>query len=107
MKNRLVILSFIPGSLLLAISTGLFAGEYSGDIEAGRVKSTKCAICHGIDGEGNGAPKSCIKGMDEEVFIKHVKDFRSGIRKNVMMQRFTKNLTDEDIENLAAYFGSR
>lgn len=101
MNNKLGWFFFFPAILLL--STGIRAA----DIEAGRVKSTKCAICHGINGEGNGVPKSGIAGMDEEVFIKHINDFRSGIRKNVMMQRFTRNLTDQDIANLAAFYASR
>lgn len=101
MNNKIVWFFFFP--VVLVISNSIQAA----DVEAGRVKSTKCAICHGINGEGNGAPKSGIAGMDEEVFIKHINDFRSGARQNVMMQRFTKNLTDEDIANLAAYYASR
>lgn len=92
----------LPVFLLL-----LIAEAQAGDIEAGRVQATKCAICHGINGKGNGAPKSDISGMDEELFTKHINDFKSGARRNVMMQRFTKNLSDQDIANLAAYFASK
>jgi cytochrome c553 len=95
--------SIISISLLLLISEGAFAV----DVEAGRVISTRCAICHGQDGEGNGAPKSKISGMDADTFIKLVNDYKSGACKNVMMERFTKNLSDEDIENLAAYYGAK
>ena len=88
---------------LLLISTV----TYAADIEAGRVAATQCAICHGADGEGNGAPKSKISGMDVEIFKERLNDYKCGELKNVMMERFTKNLTDEDIENLAAFYATK
>lgn len=93
----------ISMSLLILISTE----AYAADIEAGRVVATQCAICHGVDGEGNGAPKSKIAGMDVDTFKKHINDFKCGERKNVMMERFTKNLSDKDIENLAAFYATK
>jgi cytochrome c553 len=93
----------ISMSLLLLISTG----AYAADIEAGRVAATQCAICHGIDGEGNGAPKSKISGMDIDIFKKRLNDYKCGEVKNVMMERFTKHLSDEDIENLAAFYATK
>ncbi|MGD8592035.1 MAG: cytochrome c [Gammaproteobacteria bacterium] len=93
----------ISMGLLQLISTG----AYAADIEAGRVAATQCAICHGPDGEGNGAPKSKISGMDIDIFKKRLNDYKCGERKNVMMERFTKNLTDQDIENLAAFYATK
>jgi len=101
--NQTSFLIVIVMSLFLLISTG----AYAADIEAGRVAATQCAVCHGENGEGNGAPKSKISGMDVDVFKKLVNDYKCGDRKNVMMERFTKNLTDEDIENLAAFYATK
>ena len=80
------------------------SGAYAADIIAGKVTATQCAICHGVHGEGNGIPGSSIAGMEHDRFKKHINDFKSGARKNVMMERFVKNLTDKDIDNLAAYY---
>lgn len=77
------------------------------DVEAGRVISTRCAVCHGQDGEGNGVPKSKLAGMDVERFKKCVNEYKNGVRRNVMMERFTRDLNDQDIENLAAYYASK
>ena len=101
-KKRLCSI-LISISLLLLISRG----AYAADADEGRVTATQCAICHGIDGEGNGAPKSCIACIDVDTFIKYINEFKSGARKNVMMERFVKNLSDKEIENLAAYYASR
>lgn len=45
--------------------------------------------------------------MEIEVFKKRVNDYKCGEIKNVMMERFTKHLSDEDIENLAAYYATK
>ena len=95
--------SIISMSLLLLTSSGAFAADAS----AGRVAATQCAMCHGVNGEGNGIPGSSIAGMDADLFIKHLRDFKSGTRRNVMMERFANRLSDQDIENLAAYFAPK
>lgn len=89
--------------ILLALMSG---SSFAVDIEAGRVKSTQCAICHGENGEGNGAPKSKISGLDVELFKRHMNAYKKGERRNVMMERFCRNLSEQDIENLAAYYAS-
>ena len=35
-----------------------------------------------------------------------MKDYKSGKRSNAMMKNFAQGLSDEDILNLAAYYGS-
>lgn len=112
MKKSRLCSSLISLCFILLISNSVYAADVmkttddddSADVEAGRVVSTQCAICHGPEGAGNGAPKSKISGMDVETFIKHINDFRNGVRKNVMMERFVERLTDEDIKNVAAYY---
>ncbi|MGD8938570.1 MAG: c-type cytochrome [Gammaproteobacteria bacterium] len=94
-----------PSSLSLFLPLSKVAS--AADLEEGRRAATHCAICHGINGEGNGAPKSKISGMEIEVFKKRVNDYKCGEIKNVMMERFTKHLSDEDIENLAAYYATK
>jgi len=93
---------FISICLLLLVSK-----TFAADVDEGRRTATQCAVCHGIYGEGNGAPKSCIACLDEDKFKKHITDFKSGARKNVMMERFVKYLTDQDIENLVAYYSTK
>ncbi|MEJ2179953.1 MAG: c-type cytochrome, partial [Gammaproteobacteria bacterium] len=90
-------------SLLLLISEG----TYAIDVEAGRVVSTRCAVCHGIDGEGHGIPKSKISGMDVDEFIRLINLYKSSVRRNYMMESYTKDLSKEDIENLSAYYATK
>lgn len=95
--------SIISISLLLLISRG----AYAVDVEAGRVVATRCAVCHGVDGEGHGVPKSKISGMSTEEFIKLINYYKNGVRRNYMMERYTQNLSDEDIKNLAAFYAAK
>ena len=90
-------------SLLLLIP----GGAYAVDVEAGRVLATRCAVCHGVDGEGHGVPKSKISGMDVDQFVELVNHYKNGTRRNYMMERFTKTLSDKDIENLAAFYAAK
>ena len=95
--------SVISMSLFLLISSG----AYAANVDAGKTTATQCAICHGVNGEGNGIPGSNIAGMDVGTFKKLLNDFKTGARKNVMMERFVKRLSDQDIENLAVYFATK
>ena len=77
------------------------------DIEAGRVVSTQCALCHGPEGEGNGLPKSCLSCLDIATFLKHIHAYQAGTRKNYMMERYAKKLSDKDVKNLVAYYAAK
>ena len=103
MNKRRLCLGSISISFILLISSG----AYAADVDAGRVAATQCAVCHGVDSEGNGIPNSSIAGMDVDTFKQHLIDFRSGSRKNFMMERFANRLSDQDIENLAAYYATK
>jgi cytochrome c553 len=103
MSKTQVCFVLISMSLILVLSSGACAA----DVKAGKVTATRCAVCHGEDGEGNGIPKSKIAGLDVSTFKKHLYDFKNGVRRNYMMERFVKKLSDQDIENLAAFFATK
>ena len=103
MSIKKLCFSVFSMSLLLLISEG----TYAIDVEAGRVVSTRCAVCHGIDGEGHGIQKSKISGMDVDEFIRLINLYKSSVRRNYMMESYTKDLSKEDIENLAAYYATK
>lgn len=47
-----------------------------------------------------------LKAQKYGYLVKQIKAFRDGSRLDPSMQPMVANLTDEDIENLAAYFSS-
>lgn len=76
-----------------------------GNIEAGKAKAGSCASCHGANGEGK-APSPALAGMAKNKFVQAMKDYKSGKRDNAMMKTFAKQLSEDDVENLAAYYAS-
>ncbi len=76
------------------------------DVEAGKAKSAVCAACHGADGIGLNDLWPNLKGQKPGYITKQLKAFRAGERKDPLMSPMAAPLTDEDIENLAAYFSS-
>ncbi len=80
------------------------APAQAGDAAAGKAKAVMCAGCHGSDGISLNPLWPNLAGQKEGYLIKQLRAFRDGTRKDPMMEPIAKNLSDEDIENLAAYF---
>ena len=79
--------------------------QAAGDAAAGEAKAKACAGCHGANGEGK-KKNPPIAGMSESDFIQAMQDYKSGKRDNKTMVRTAKKLSDEEVANLAAYYGA-
>lgn len=66
-----------------------------------------CASCHGSDGNSNDHNNPRLAGQYENFLVKAMKDYKTGARKNPIMQGMVKDLSDQDIDDLAAYFASQ
>ena len=66
----------------------------------------QCTMCHGAQGvSAAGAPN--LAGQYPEVIFKQLIDYRSGDRQSSsVMQALAGNMSDSDVEDLAAYYGS-
>jgi len=96
----------MTGSLMLMLVVG--NAQAKGDIERGADLTTDCIECHGMDGEGNfETPK--ISGLKQSYILKRLRGFNSGKTKSMdgMMHTYTEDLTDQDLQDLAAYWASR
>ncbi len=65
-----------------------------------------CIGCHGAGGVSVVATYPSLKGRDGDFIRKNLTDFRSGARKDPVMNAMTAGLKDADIENLANYIDS-
>lgn len=90
-------------SVMLVMSSVTFA---KGDAAAGKAKAMLCAACHGANGISNNDIWPNLAGQKYGYLVKQIKAFRDGDRKDPSMAPMVKPLTDQDIENLAAYFSS-
>ncbi|MDX1802504.1 MAG: c-type cytochrome [Alcanivorax sp.] len=79
----------------------------AGDAEAGKAKAAACAACHGAGGKAPMAPNyPKLAGQGQAYLVKQLHDFKSGKRDNAIMKAQAMGLSDQDMEDLAAYFAS-
>ncbi|HEX4781180.1 MAG TPA: cytochrome c [Usitatibacter sp.] len=94
--------------LLSALACLLPIVAYAGgDAEAGQKKSTPCAACHGPKGMSVSPDFPNLAGQNPDYIEAALRHYKNGRRKNPIMQGQVANLTDRDIEDLAAYFSSQ
>ena len=76
------------------------------DIAAGKEMAGKCYGCHGPEGNSKNSNFPILAGQKSAYLVNQLRAFRDGTRENAMMQNMAANLSDQEINNLAAYFGS-
>jgi cytochrome c553 len=90
----------------LALATVAQAG---GNAAAGAKKAaTVCAACHGPDGNKPSAPdQPVLAGQYYDYLARALGDYKNGRRKNAIMTGMVKDLSKQDILDLAAWFSSQ
>ena len=78
----------------------------AGDATRGREKAVACAACHGPQGLSVAPDAPNLAGQPELYLAAQLKAYRDGTRKHEVMSLMAKPLSDADIEDLAAWFGS-
>lgn len=89
--------------VMLAIGPAVAA---AGDVEAGKALSATCAACHGEDGLAVQQIYPILAGQHESYLVHSLRAYRSGARQNAIMAGFATQLSDADIEDLAAFYAS-
>jgi cytochrome c553 len=99
--SRYLILAAIP--LLFAVTA-----QAEGDAANGKQKAQPCAACHGPDGNKTIDPQyPRLAGQYPDYLAKALRDYRSGARKNPIMAGMSAALSEQDVEDLAAYFAAQ
>jgi cytochrome c553 len=68
-----------------------------------RSLAASCANCHGTSGVAQDGMES-LAGQSKEDLLKKMLDFKSGKKPATIMHQLSKGYTDEQLEQLAAYF---
>jgi cytochrome c553 len=89
--------------MVASFGAGGFA-QSAGNAATGKAGSAVCAGCHGDKGQGMG-PNPGLAGKPEADLLKALNDFKSG-RTTSIMHGLAASLSDQDMENLAAYYAS-
>jgi len=83
-----------------------YGAASAADPAAGKALAEGCAGCHGANGISQTVLTPSLAGQPDEFVQWQLVYFRSGARKNEVMQPIAEALTNEDIRNLGAYYAS-
>lgn len=99
--------------LLVAIALGAtaFTATAAGDSAAGKNKVFQCQGCHGIPDWKTAFPEVYrvpkLGGQKPAYLVAAMKAYKSGERDFATMRAMVANLSDKDMEDIAAYYGSQ
>lgn len=95
----------IPATIL-ASCLAVVSVAQAADPAAGRKLAGQCRTCHGLDGIAKIPIAPNLAGESQIYIEQQLKAFRSGKREHEMMSVVAKNLTDQQISDLAAWYES-
>lgn len=75
--------------------------------DAAKIVSTVCAACHGADGRGTAPTNPNLAAMPADYITLQLAHFKSGLRKNAIMQGFAATLSDADMVALGEYYAKQ
>ena len=78
-----------------------------GNTAAGQTKAALCATCHGPEGNSELAINPKLAGQNAAYITKQLKDYKAGVRSNPTMSAMVLNLSEEDMEDIAAWYSSQ
>lgn len=88
-------------AIILSLSA---AASQAADADAGKTRSAICQGCHGAAGVSNGGVFPNLAGQTAAYIGTQLKKFKTGERESATMTSIAEDLSDADIQNLAAYY---
>ena len=81
-------------------------GARAADAAAGKAKAGVCAACHGQEGRSTNPEVPSLAGQPAQMIATQLFQFREGNRKDPQMSPMAANLSNADMNDIAAYFAS-
>ncbi|WP_166254421.1 c-type cytochrome [Marinobacter salicampi] len=94
--GRTILLALLMGSSVVAWADG--------SVERGRSKAVMCVACHGAQGETTNPEFPQLAGQNAGYLAIQLQEFKSGKRYHPVMSPVARDLTEQDIADLAAYY---
>ncbi len=102
MQSRTILVSLLAAALALSFGTA----SAKGNIAAGKKKAASCEACHGKDGNGIAPNYPALAGQYQDYLERALHEYKSGERTNAIMNGMAAPLSDQDIEDITAFFAS-
>ncbi len=110
---RILPVRSLTAAVLMATSVftlSAFAADAGkGDPQAGRSLVYTCGGCHGVTGYKNAYPNyhvPRIGGQNYDYLVSALNEYKHGERSHPTMRAQGESLSDQDIQNIAAYLSS-
>jgi len=100
--------TFVTAALLLILSAP-FPAFAAGDATTGETLGYTCLGCHGVEGYRNAYPSYLVPklgGQKAAYLVVAIKGYREGTRAHPTMTAQASSLTEQQIEDIAAYLAS-
>ena len=95
---------FLLSGLTLLLPTFAIA---EGDPGKGQAKALTCSACHGQDGNSINPEWPNLAGQHEKYIVKALRSYKDGTRDVVLMASQVASLSEQDMEDVAAYFSAQ
>ena len=99
----LVLSGLLPGVVLAATP----APAFKPDPAKGQQLAAACMACHLADGNRGSPANPILAGQHPEYIVKQLTEYKSGKRKNAIMQGMAAPLSTEDMRHIAAFYASK
>ncbi len=104
MQLRIALIGFLTFAVVVGIAD---PGLGKGDPERGKRLARDCFACHGPDGYSPSPINPKIGGQHERYIFLALQQYREGSRTHSLMRGSVLGKTDEELEDIAAYYASQ
>lgn len=106
--NKIFVSLLLSLPLSLAICGAAQAADpVVGDPAAGQAKTAVCGACHGPDGNSLAPNFPKLAGQGQRYLLKQLHEIKDGKRVVLEMTGLLTNLNDQDLADIAAYYGAQ
>jgi cytochrome c553 len=85
----------------------VFNSAHAADATAGEAKAKTCVACHGANGNSTNDAYPSLAAQTPLYIFYQLIQFREGRRTNAQMNSFAEKLSDDDMQDIAAYFSEQ
>ena len=105
MRKILAIASLTAVTIVLATTPASVLA--AGSADAGQAKSAVCAACHGVDGNSINPEWPSLAGQHSNYLAVQIAAFKDNRRENPLMSAQAASLSEEDAQDLAAFYSGQ
>jgi cytochrome c553 len=80
---------------------------FKADLAKGQQLAASCMACHTADGTRGSPANPILQGQHPEYLVKQLTEYKSGKRKNAIMQGMAAGLSEDDMRHIAAFYASK